>query len=230
MISKSNIKNLITHKNTILLVSALSLLFSIAGSGALVFIGLILFSVIVLWSTQWNWNCFGLKGIKSFPKLILKTITLAVGMVMFAFFVRPILEHFFSPQDLSSFEAIRGNLSNFLFTLVLVWVVVAFFEEFVYRGYIMLQWERLLKKYPYKKLAAVLLSAIIFGFAHSYQGTTGIIFSGIIGVFLGIIFYLNNKNLWLVILIHGLVDSIYISLVYLNYDLILEEMIRPIFG
>jgi membrane protease YdiL (CAAX protease family) len=94
----------------------------------------------------------------------------------------------------------------------------------------MLQFERLFKKSRFKKFLALFLSSIVFGFAHSYQDTMGIVFSGLIGLILGGIFYLNNRSLWLTILIHGFVDTAYLTLVYTSYDLEIAKALTAYMG
>jgi membrane protease YdiL (CAAX protease family) len=66
--------------------------------------------------------------------------------------------------------------------------------------------------------AALVLSSAIFGSAHYYQGLTGIINAGTIGLLIGILYLFTGRNLWAVILCHGLVDIIFFIIVYLNLD------------
>jgi uncharacterized protein len=41
------------------------------------------------------------------------------------------------PPDLSNFPAVRGNLKLALVMIALIWILAAFGEELVYRGYLM---------------------------------------------------------------------------------------------
>lgn len=225
MIIRKSLASVINDRRTVILAAIISLILSFLGGGGISFLVLILFTLIVLWVNRWDWGYFGLKKDNTLLWLISRALLWTLALVIFAFLVRPLLESLFGPQDLSYFDSLRGNLSNYLITLFQVWLIVAFFEEFVYRGYILQQFERLFLKSRNKVIFAVILSSIVFGFAHSYQGTTGIIFSGLIGFILGLIFYFNNKNLWLTILIHGLVDTTYLTLVYSGYDLRITEML-----
>lgn len=52
----------------------------------------------------------------------------------------------------------------------------------------------------------VLLAAIAFGGAHAYQGTAGIAVTTILGALLGVI-YLTTGSLFLVMLLHALIDA-----------------------
>ena len=227
---KMKLSKLVDSKYAVIVISLISLLFSLTGNGGLGFIVLILLSLIILWLKSWKWDCFGLKKIKKLPKFIFKSIFYSIILIMMAFIIRPILENLLGQQDLSYFDSIRTNPKNFIVLLIQVWLLVAFFEEFVYRGYIMLQLEKLFSRTKKNQMLAVLISSIIFGFAHFYQGAAGIVFSGIIGFALGMIYYQNSKNLWLCILIHGLVDSTYLTLVYLSYDIKINHVFDGLLG
>lgn len=54
-------------------------------------------------------------------------------------------------------------------------------------------------------VAAMLTATILFGLAHAYQGIAGVLTSGLLGFFFMVI-YAATGALWLVILLHALVD------------------------
>jgi uncharacterized protein len=76
-------------------------------------------------------------------------------------------------------------------------------EEFLYRGFAMAALYRL-GIFPW---AVVLLTAILFGFAHTYQGRSGILGTGLMGVVLGLARMLT-QNLIPVIIWHSAVDLV----------------------
>ena len=184
---------------------------------------LILMGFALVWSKGWKWEVVGLKKPKKFITLLLGAMLWALGIVIFSTLTIPLLEHFFGKHDLSFFDPLRGNTTAYLLFLLQIWVFVAFFEEFAFRGYLMLQLERLFGHSSKAIILAVLLSSIIFGMGHNYQGVTGIILTGTIGGILGISYYVHKRNLWMPVLIHGFVDTIYISLVYTDLDIKIEE-------
>lgn len=55
---------------------------------------------------------------------------------------------------------------------------------------------------------------IVFGFAHSYQGITGIIDEGLAGVLLGILYLGGGNNLALPIVAHGVQDTVDLLLIF----------------
>ena len=54
-------------------------------------------------------------------------------------------------------------------------------------------------------VAAMLISTVLFGLAHAYQGVAGVLTSGLLGFFFMVI-YAATGALWLVILLHALID------------------------
>ena len=54
-------------------------------------------------------------------------------------------------------------------------------------------------------LAAFAVAAVIFGLVHLYQGWKGVIATGAMGAFMSFIYILSG-SLWLVVLIHVLID------------------------
>jgi len=62
---------------------------------------------------------------------------------------------------------------------------------------------------------ALLTSSLVFSFAHLYQGIPGVFKVFLVGVILGIIF-IKYKNLKLVILLHAIIDTTSLSLLYFD--------------
>jgi len=102
-----------------------------------------------------------------------------------------------------------------LFTMFM-WVAAACGEEFFYRGYVMKQLAELLGDSPRSWVAAIFLSAIPFGLVHLYQGWSGVVTTGAMGVVLGTAFFLNRRNLAVCILAHGIYDMVGLTLIYLG--------------
>lgn len=94
----------------------------------------------------------------------------------------------------------RGSLE------ILLWVAVALAagvcEEFVFRGYLQKQ----LFALTGSDVAAVLLQALIFGVAHSYQGVRGMITIGVYGALFGIL-AVNRRSLRPGMIQHFMQDS-----------------------
>jgi membrane protease YdiL (CAAX protease family) len=80
----------------------------------------------------------------------------------------------------------------------LLCLVVGFSEELIFRGYLQQQSIAVLRNLP----AGVVLTALIFGAAHGYQGVRGIVLIGIYGALFGCITLLR-KNLFPGMLAHS---------------------------
>jgi len=114
---------------------------------------------------------------------------------------------------------ISGNLPVYLLWLALAWVSAGFGEELFFRGFMVSRAERVTKGLPFALCLAVLIPAAIFGIAHFYyQGLRGLIVTGLIGLSLGTLYLLYKRNLWPLIVAHGLVDTLGFTALYLDAD------------
>jgi membrane protease YdiL (CAAX protease family) len=88
-----------------------------------------------------------------------------------------------------------------------VWMGVAAFEELA-RVFLL---SRLWLVWPSRasRWRAVVLTAVLFGLAHMYQGTAGVIATAIMGFIAGW-FYLARGRVWPLIISHALYDSAWI--------------------
>jgi uncharacterized protein len=121
-------------------------------------------------------------------------------------------------HDHSLFDGIRGNFTALMKLLVVVWLLVVFLEEVIFRGFLMTELARLLGTGVIGTAVNLLFSSILFGVAHWYQGKSGAISTGMMGLFLGVIFIASGYNLWVPILTHGFIDTVGLWLVYSDRD------------
>ena len=120
------------------------------------------------------------------------------------------------PPDLSGFPAVRGNLKFALLLIVLIWILAAFGEELVYRGYLMNRIAELSRGTRFAWISSLLLVSALFGLSHYSQGLTGIIEEGSDGLILGLIYLACRRNLTVPIVVHGVCDTIDIALFFLG--------------
>ena len=118
------------------------------------------------------------------------------------------------PVDMSAFGGFEGNWGKLALFLALSWVSGGLIEETVFRGFIIGFGQRVFGARWRWPLA--LLSALIFGLSHLYQGTAGVVLTGITGLLLGAIYLLAGNNLLLVMVVHGLVDTISMLMLFLG--------------
>lgn len=174
---------------------------------------------LVLWLRRSNWREFGLKR----PRSWLKTILLAVGGLITVYFVvivtMPLVTRLTGqPVDKSPFDGLRENVPALIFSLLAVWTLAAFGEELIFRGYLMNTLARVLGNRNGGWIFACFINSILFGVGHTYQGISGVILLGIVGL-LYALFYLGcGRNLWVPILIHGLYDTSAFLVIFFNLD------------
>jgi membrane protease YdiL (CAAX protease family) len=85
--------------------------------------------------------------------------------------------------------------------------VVALAEETIFRGYLLLRFQALLRNTP----VAVLLSSAIFAIGHGYEGSAGVVTVGFMGVVFALL-YLWRRSLVAPIVMHFLQDFLGIVL------------------
>ena len=65
-------------------------------------------------------------------------------------------------------------------------------------------------------MLALFGQALIFGALHAYQGAGGAILAALTGLMLGFVYLLGNRNLWACIILHGMIDTISLTAIYLG--------------
>jgi len=116
--------------------------------------------------------------------------------------------------DLSDFASLTGNLQLLLTLLSLSWLVAAFGEEMVYRGYLINRVADLVGRDRRGWIATTLLVSVVFGVAHASQGTSGMIVEGFSGLWLALFYLGSRRNLWIPIIVHGVSNTFDFTLIY----------------
>ena len=205
---------------TILISAALS--FFTGGGGYIIGIPV---ALIVFWGNKFKLIEFGI-GKPDWLKTMYKAVISAILIfIIVDIIIQPFIETYLGSIDLSPLEGIRGNLINYLAFILFMWIVAAFGEEFLYRGFFMKQLAEILGDTNKSWLISAITISILFGIGHKYQGISGMITTGFVGFFLSIIFYKERTNLTLCILTHGFYDMIGITLIYLNKDQLILDLV-----
>ena len=164
------------------------------------------------------WKQMGFTRYRSWGRTLLLGIGAGVGLELFDLFGKqPLLTHLLGkPPDLSGFPAVRGNLKFALFMIAVIWILAAFGEELVYRGYLMNRVADLGRGTRTAWIVSLFVISVLFGFAHYQQGLTGIIEEGSDGLILGLMYLASRRNLAIPIVAHGVCDTIDIVLLFLG--------------
>jgi membrane protease YdiL (CAAX protease family) len=182
---------------------------------------------IALWLRGQNLAAIGLSAPPNWPAAILLGLLLGVFIQLLSVtLVEPLAEKITGEvQDLSLLKGIKGSWKALLLWLLLIWTLVAFVEEGIFRGFLMSEIARLLGTGLLGLAVNVLFTSLIFGLAHGYQNRSGIIATGAAGLLLAILFVLSNFNLWLVIFTHGFIDTLGIALIVTGHDQAIRQWI-----
>ena len=181
-------------------------------------------ALVTFWAMRWDWSYFGV----SRPDWG-RTLWGALGYTLLIIFLvdvllTPLAEHYTNaPHDLSGLYFIKGNFLNLLLFTLFMWVVAAFGEELFFRGYIMKRLAALFGNTNSAWVSGAVLSSVAFGVVHFYQGVSGVITAGTVGLILAYAFYHNRNNLVICMLTHGIYDMFGLSMIYFDKETVITE-------
>jgi membrane protease YdiL (CAAX protease family) len=110
-------------------------------------------------------------------------------------------------RDLSRFKDVQGNLNLTIYGVCYAFIGAGLYEEFMFRGFLMQGLAMCFGASRGAWMAACLIQGALFGAAHAYQNPLGIAITGTLGVSMGVIVLVSGRNLWLVIIGHGVYDA-----------------------
>ena len=178
--------------------------------------------LVVAWGSMWlrgvSWRDAGL----CLPPRALRiaAIGVAAGIAMWLlefFFTMPLLHRLLGYwPDLTGFNDLVGNATLLAIYLALNWVLAAFGEEMVWRGYALPRVAEFVGTGVRAWIVALVIVNVVFGLAHLYQGPSGVIQATVGGALLGILYIATGRNLLAPILAHGLGNSIDFTMMYLG--------------
>jgi membrane protease YdiL (CAAX protease family) len=179
---------------------------------------LLLLGWISLRLRKLRWRDVGFTRNRSWARTLALGIGAGIVLEIIELFVtQPFLTRLLrKPPDLADFRFLTGNIKYTLAGLALVWTLAAFGEELVWRGYVMNRVADLGNRTRLAWFCSLIVVHAAFGFAHSYQGITGVIQEGFSGLLLGVIYLRTGKNLSVPIIAHGVSDTLDLLLIFLG--------------
>lgn len=115
------------------------------------------------------------------------------------------------------FSNLQGNLPVYIYWLIISWVIGGFIEELLFRGFLILRFEKALSKIPFSTAIAIFIQALIFGQQHMYyQGYVGLFETGFIALASGMIFVFCKRRIWPLIISHGLANTLGMTMMFLG--------------
>ena len=130
----------------------------------------------------------------------------------------PLLNTIFplKPAKLDDFAFIRGNTGNYIFILIIGWIIGGVYEEIVFHGFIFSRLEKLINR-RYSLLLSFFLTNIIFALYHLQLGTSGVINALVAGSVYHALMLYYKRNMWYAIICHGIFDTIALTYIYTGY-------------
>ena len=167
--------------------------------------GLVALTVALWISTGRSWRALGL-----IPVLGGGLIGVSVGLVFVVILV--LRQQMSGQRDEQALATMRRRMEHLermlphtkseLNWFYLLSLTAGICEEFLYRGYMI--WY--LQKLGLALIPAALVSCVIFGFGHLYQGLRGILLTSVAGAFLAAV-YLLSQSLYAGMAFHFLMDA-----------------------
>jgi membrane protease YdiL (CAAX protease family) len=167
---------------------------------------------------RWRGEGWAGLGFRRPPKLwIAGAVAVALYLTNMALsaWVVPLLAQWIAPVQQPSFIAyIRGNLGGFLTWLAIGWIVGGFIEELLFRGFLLDRIAGLLGGTKAALVAAVVAQAVLFGMLHLYGGGFAFLFAAVFALANGAFYLAAGRNLWPLIIVHGVWNSVQIWALY----------------
>ena len=194
----------------ILLAFAFALIYNPFTKFPITFIAISCYILGVTFFIEGNLRSLQFKKIR--PKDLVIILLLYAALEMFMdFAVQPAVSKLLNePVDFSAFESIKGNFKKYLKYLIFMWISAAFGEELLFRAFAFAQLKKVLGS---SKPILIFGSAVLFALPHLYQGTSGLIMTFLFGLAFAFIFA-KFQNIWVNIIIHGLIDTVFLTLAY----------------
>jgi len=145
-------------------------------------------------------------GLKK-PESWTRTLIIGVGLAAIVFIAMYVSEKAGFRRDLSKFKDVQGNLEVTVYAVLYAFIGAGFYEEFTFRGFLMQGLAMLFSGSRGAWVGACILQGALFGAAHAYQNPLGVAITGTLGILMGLLVLASRRNLWPVIIGHGLFDA-----------------------
>lgn len=196
--------------------------FMAAYRGELALLISILLATFLLRLNGESWKNTGLSRPENIRRLPAQTITVMVMAYAVAIFVTFLVAQLLGMEGPSQEQhsGVTGNISEYLIHLtVITWGTAAFLEEMIFRGFLIHRFAAALGNTRVAVVVAVLIQSVLFGLAHPGQGPGGMLMTGAIGLVFGTLYVRYNRNLWPLILAHGIMDTIGFTAIFFGATL-----------
>jgi len=180
----------------------------------------LLSATAILKSRGTHWVEIGLARPKSWPRALLVSLAAILETIILINLVSAAAIYLSGSQlsepDISRFNPMTGNLSFLLLGVTFALTTNAFGEELLFRAFLTGRLADVLHNTRAGWILAAISSSIIFGLAHYGEGITGMFTNGSFGLLFAFIYLRNRRNLWSLIIAHGILNTLRYLLIYLG--------------
>jgi CAAX protease family protein len=141
------------------------------------------------------------------PASWMRAFAIGIGFAAIVFIAMHLSEKLGFRRDLSKFKDVQGNLELAALGVFYAFTGAGFYEEFMFRGFLMQGLAMFFGASRGAWITACVVQGALFGAAHSYQNPLGIAITGTLGILMGLLVLASGRNLWPVIIGHGLFDA-----------------------
>ena len=165
-----------------------------------------------------RWRDVGLRLPPRLASVLVLGVVAGLAMEAMELFVtQPVLVSLTGKfPNLSEYRSAIGNVKLLVALVASSWVVAAFGEELVYRGYFLNRLTDLFGKGAWGWALSFAGMAVVFGLSHSVQGVTGVVENTIDGALLGLLYVATGRNLLAPIVAHGVTDTADFVIIFLG--------------
>lgn len=154
---------------------------------------------------------------KPFLFILTAAATALAAELLMDWLVQPLVNKLCTTvPDYSYFSVLESKTPMFTKYFFYTWLSAAVGEELLFRGFMSDQLSRLVPPGKWQTVVVLFIGAVLFAFAHGYEGPAGIAMTFLWGMLFGII-YKRSGNIWFTVLVHGIVDAIFLSLAYTGH-------------
>jgi len=150
------------------------------------------------------------------PANWMRTFAIGIGFAAIVFIAIYLSEKAGFRRDLGKFKDVHGNPELAFVAVLYALIGAGFYEEFTFRGFLMQGLAMLFGGSRTAWIGACVLQGALFGAAHAYQNSLGIAITGTLGILMGLLVLGSGRNLWAVIIGHGLFDASRFVLFYFH--------------
>jgi membrane protease YdiL (CAAX protease family) len=158
---------------------------------------------------------YGFTRPPSIVRALLAALLLYGALTAVSRWLVPPLAAWLGTSDQPSFILyIRGRLAPTLLWVAIGWLVGGFSEELLFRGFLQRRVADLCGGRQVGHGLGVLSQALLFGSLHWYAGAFAFVHAAVFATVFGIAYFAAGRNLWPLILVHGIWNTIGVWGVY----------------